>query len=286
MPLWVHCPQCDQHYQFPDATAGKQASCPKCGKLLPVVAPAPPIPSVPRMPPQQRIGPPPTCRRRPDRGAGRPMWALPVEAGADRCPPLGPTTGRPSARGHSESPTSQPPAPPPPPPRKTPPAPRRSARTFRPQRATIRRRYPSPGLRRRHAAFPRCGRTHPGRSVRPRARGLLQYLPALARVLAVGGLARDAGNPRRLPRPPSPTKYTLKGLMRLVGGPLIGILLGDRHRLPGEPELPLARRFGGRRAGSAARLVRHRHQASDRMGDGAENKEKAAATEGPGPTAG
>ncbi len=77
MPLWVHCPQCDQHYQFPDAAAGKQAACPKCGRVLSVSAPAPapmPIPPAPRMPPP-----------RPQQE--EPLWAVPV---ADSRRPLRP----------------------------------------------------------------------------------------------------------------------------------------------------------------------------------------------------
>ena len=93
MPLWVHCPQCDQHYQFPDTAAGKQAACPKCGRVLNVSAPPPapiPIPPAPRLPPQ-RIPAAPHLPPQPE----QPMWALPVAPEgrrraadpADRLPP-------------------------------------------------------------------------------------------------------------------------------------------------------------------------------------------------------
>ena len=69
MAQWVNCPQCEQHYQFPDTAAGKQAACPKCGKLLAVGAPAAPaVPSVPL--PQPRAVPIPA--------AAPPLWVLPV----------------------------------------------------------------------------------------------------------------------------------------------------------------------------------------------------------------
>lgn len=67
MAQWVHCSQCDQHYQFPDTAVGKQASCPKCGKLLAVGAPARPVPAAPPLP-----------RVPPVREAAEPLWALPV----------------------------------------------------------------------------------------------------------------------------------------------------------------------------------------------------------------
>jgi hypothetical protein len=79
MARWVHCPQCDQHYQFPDAAAGKQASCPKCGKALtvPAATPAPmPIPPAPELPPPPRPAP----------RSEEPLWALPVSQGGDRPP--------------------------------------------------------------------------------------------------------------------------------------------------------------------------------------------------------
>ena len=82
MPLWIHCPQCDQHYQFPEEAAGKQAACPKCGRVLAVSAPAPaamPVPPAPRLP--QAVPQPVPMPR-----AEEPLWAVPVAGG--RRPPV------------------------------------------------------------------------------------------------------------------------------------------------------------------------------------------------------
>ncbi len=73
MPLWVHCPQCDQHYQFPEASAGKQVGCPKCHRVLTVSAPAAqpapmPIPPAPRLPQPVPL-------------QEEPLWAMPVAQG-------------------------------------------------------------------------------------------------------------------------------------------------------------------------------------------------------------
>jgi hypothetical protein len=86
MPLWIHCSQCDQHYQFPDAAAGKQASCPKCGKLLAVAAPAPPVPPVPSMPrvPQAVPSAPARVPPAPADNGEEPLWALPVPSQSGR----------------------------------------------------------------------------------------------------------------------------------------------------------------------------------------------------------
>lgn len=82
MAQWVHCPQCDQHYQFPAAAAGKQVSCPKCGKALavPTAAPAMPIPPAPELPPAPRAS-----------RSDEPLWALPVSQG-NGPPRRGPST--------------------------------------------------------------------------------------------------------------------------------------------------------------------------------------------------
>ena len=118
MPLWVHCSHCDQHYQFPDAAAGKQAACPRCGQVLKVSAAAPapmPIPPAPRMPQPQRIPaapdlPPPP---RPE----EPMWVLPVEPDHRRRPPHPDDRRPPRARPIDDR---RPPAPAPAPPRPAP----------------------------------------------------------------------------------------------------------------------------------------------------------------------
>src|SRR4051812_31255417 len=86
MALWVPCPQCDQHYQFPDAAAGKQASCPKCGKLLAVNAPAPQVPSVPRVPPLAPVRPTRVPAAPADEGE-EPLGALPVPSQPGRPAP-------------------------------------------------------------------------------------------------------------------------------------------------------------------------------------------------------
>ncbi len=86
MAQWIHCSQCDQHYQFPDTAAGKQAACPKCGKLLAVGAPAPAVPAVPL----------PRAVPKPVREAAEPLWALPVRRDR-REPTAGPSRQAPPA---------------------------------------------------------------------------------------------------------------------------------------------------------------------------------------------
>jgi hypothetical protein len=69
MAQWIHCPQCDQHYQFPDAAPGKQPACPKCGRLLSASAAAPAAA-------RQAIPPVPFPLR--EQEPGEALWALPV----------------------------------------------------------------------------------------------------------------------------------------------------------------------------------------------------------------
>ena len=75
MAQWIHCPKCDQHYQFSDLAAGKQLACPKCGRQLSVGASAPaaarqPIPPVPA--PLRDVEPP------------EELWALPASRNGSR----------------------------------------------------------------------------------------------------------------------------------------------------------------------------------------------------------
>jgi hypothetical protein len=76
MAQWIHCPQCDQHYQFPALPAGKQPACPKCGRLLTVsAAPAAAPQAIPPVPlPLQEEQP------------GEELWALPASRNGDRRP--------------------------------------------------------------------------------------------------------------------------------------------------------------------------------------------------------
>ncbi|HVS38178.1 MAG TPA: hypothetical protein VMS17_21645 [Gemmataceae bacterium] len=221
MPVWVHCPHCDQHYQFPDAAAGKQAACPKCGQVLKVDRPPPapmPIPPAPRLPQPQRIPaapelPPPPRQERPE----QPMWALPVEP--ERGRPVDRRPFRPLPMDHRRS------APPPPPPP---------------------RRIPSPETL--SPDLPAAAGDNPTAYHHPACDGVTPLSPdAAARILGdpfsfapavycntcrrfVGlrtvvwqgtreTLAASRARFRRLMHPG-------KILMRLLGGPLIGALLG------------------------------------------------------------
>ena len=210
MALWVHCPQCDQHYQFPETTAGKQAACPKCGRLLAVSAPprAPmPIPPAPRLPqpasaPQEE----------------EPLWALPVPSQGRR--PAGPGAD------------NGPPRPAPPAARRPPPAPA----PLRPVEEPLDPSLPATAGDNPTAYYqPVCrGSTTFSPDVAARITGdPFGFIPAtfcakcqryvgLRTVVWQGTRENLAAYRARLRRQMHPAKI----LLRVLGGPLIGALLG------------------------------------------------------------
>ena len=218
MPLWVHCSQCDQHYQFPDAAAGKQAACPKCGQRPERQRPRPGadadptgaahcrrpqrIPAVPDLPPQ------------PSEEA--PMWAC--RSGRKAAGPPAPADGRPMRRGRRRLPRLAGPA-----------AEAASPETLSPDLPATAGDNPTA------YHHPACGGTTTFTpDVAARISGdPFSFVPATycASCRRYVGLRSVVWQGTRetlaaYSDPPSPTNAPRKDLLRVLGGPLIGVLLG------------------------------------------------------------